>query len=248
MSLWKRIMRYLRGQIEHKIDTWESPDILIDQLVREMKENQVKNRELAVQAITQKNNLQAEVDRQERMAAEFERKATLALQTGNREAARQLLREKATVETTLGMLRQSLAVALEAAEKVKTAIKSEEERLRQRMAEAQAWKARLYQAQVQEKMATAFGQFSLNDNQTSWDEVERRIQETESRGLAIGELHHLSMQAKLDEIEMYQKDIGIEQELEELERRLALGGSTAGTSNASEIHQGQIHGGGGVLH
>jgi phage shock protein A len=245
MSVWKRIVRYLRGRIERKLDEVEDPGILIDQLVREMKENQVKNREQAVLAITQKNNLQTEVNRQERLAAEYEKKATIALQTGNRELARQILREKATVETTLGMLRNSLAVAVEAAEKVKIAIRAEEERIRQRMAEAQGMQARWNQARIQENIQTALGQFNLNDNQTSWEEVEKRIQERESRSLALGELQHISIEAKLDEIEMYQKDIGVEQELEELERRLALGGSPAPNYNTGNVQQTQTLGGGG---
>ena len=56
-----RFFRYLKALVNGKLDTWEDPEIIINEAVREMKENQIKNRELAVQAITQKNNLQAEV-------------------------------------------------------------------------------------------------------------------------------------------------------------------------------------------
>lgn len=246
MSVWKRIARYLRALIEGNLDKWEDPGVIIDQLVREMKENQIKNRELAVQAITQRNSLQSEVNRQERIAAEYEKKAMVALQAGNRELARTLLKEKATVETTLGMLRQSLAVANEAAEKVKIAIRTEEERIRQRIAEAKAMQARLKQAQIQEQIATTLGQVNLNDNQTSWEEVERRIQEKESRNDAITELQRGSIEAKLAEIEVYQKDISVEQELEAMEQRLALGGSPTPRRITGDVQQEQTLGGGGI--
>ena len=85
---FNRAWRYLLALINGNLDKWENPEIILNEAVREMKENQIKNRELAVQAITQKNNLQAEVDKEERLVAEYERKATLALQSGNRELAK----------------------------------------------------------------------------------------------------------------------------------------------------------------
>src|SRR5436305_11013157 len=108
-----RFFRYLKALVNGKLDTWEDPEIIINEAVREMKENQIKNRELAVQAITQKNNLQAEVDKLERQVAELERKATLAVQSGNRELAKQCLREKALHDQTLQNMRTNLASATE---------------------------------------------------------------------------------------------------------------------------------------
>ena len=55
MSVFKRMMRYLRALVMGKLDELEDPELMINETLREMKENQIKNRELAVQAITQKN-------------------------------------------------------------------------------------------------------------------------------------------------------------------------------------------------
>ncbi len=71
MSVLKRMMRYLRALIMGKLDELEDPELMINETLREMKENQIKNRELAVQAITQKNNLQAEVDKLERSVTDY---------------------------------------------------------------------------------------------------------------------------------------------------------------------------------
>ena len=92
MGLLKRWMNYIRALLHGKLDQIEDPEIILNEALREMRENQVKNRELAVQAITQKNNLQGIVDKEERLVAEMERKATVALQAGNRELAKQFLK------------------------------------------------------------------------------------------------------------------------------------------------------------
>src|SRR5579871_1767721 len=212
-----------------------------------MKENQIKNRELAVQAITQKNNLQAEVDKEERLVAEYEKKATIALQGGNRELAKQFLREKALNDQTLGSLHTNLAAATEAAEKVKLAIKGEEERIRVRTAEALAMKANMKQAQIQIKINKALDQFQFSENENQWTHAKDRIQSMQSEAGARAEVANTSMDAKLREMEVSQMDVAAEQELEQLEQRMAMGGSPASnyTTNTNNVQQIQTVGGAG---
>src|SRR5439155_18268840 len=92
--MFKRIFRYLRALIMGGLDKLEDPEVIINESLREMKENQIKNRERAVQAITQKNNLQNLVDQEEKITRNLEAKATMALQQGNGRLAGRFLREK----------------------------------------------------------------------------------------------------------------------------------------------------------
>ena len=96
-----RIMRYLKGLLGFKLDQLEDPEILLQQAQQEMQEAQAKNRERAVQAITQKNNLQALVDQTQKMVDNLQAKAELALKNGDRDLARQLLVEKGQYDATL---------------------------------------------------------------------------------------------------------------------------------------------------
>jgi phage shock protein A len=152
------------------------PELIINEAVREMKENQIKNRELVVQVITQKNMLQAEVAKEERLVAEYEKKAAIALKDGNRELAKQLFKEKALHEQVLQKMQENLATAEDASEKVKAAIRQEEERIRARTAQALVTKANLKQAQMLGKVNQALYQFqftttpSIEWNET-WDQA-----------------------------------------------------------------------------
>ncbi|HLK56784.1 MAG TPA: PspA/IM30 family protein [Chthonomonadaceae bacterium] len=246
MGPFRRFWRYLKALVNGKLDQWEDPEIIINEAVREMKENQIKNRELAVQAITQKNNLQAEVDKEERLVAEYERKATMALQGGNRELAKQFLKEKALHDQTLQSMRTNLAAATEASEKVKIAIKNEEERIRVRTAEALAMKANMKQAQIQIKINKALDQFQFSDNENQWAHAQERIQSMQSEAAARGEIANTSMDSKLREMEVSQMDVQAENELEQLEQRLSLGGSPAANYTTNNVQQIQTLGGGAV--
>jgi phage shock protein A len=247
MNAIKRLFRYLKALLNGTLDKLEDPEIIINEAVREMKENQIKNRELAVQAITQKNNLQAEVDKEERMTAELERKATIALHSGNRELAKQFLREKAMHDQTLQSMRTNLASATEASEKVKLAIRQEEDRIRMRTAEALAMKANMKQAQIQIQINKALDGLQFSEPEQQWTHVQERIQSMQSEAQARSEVAGTSIDARLREVEVSQADVEADRMVSELEQKLSLGTSPANnySTATSTVQQVQTVGGAG---
>ncbi|MDE2125183.1 MAG: PspA/IM30 family protein [Armatimonadetes bacterium] len=244
MGPLKRMIRYLRALIMGKMDEWEDPEIILSEAVREMKENQIKNRELAVQAVTQKHNLQAEVDRSERLVADCEKKAMQALQTGNRELARQFMKEKAIQEQTLVSMRQNLASAIESAEKVKQAIQQEEQQIRAKTSEALAMKANLKQAQIQIRLNKAMEGMVFSDNANNWSAVQDRIQSMQSEATARAEVTSTSMDSKVQQMEMAGMDAEADRQLAELEAKMSLGGNPAAAYTTSQQQQTQSVGAG----
>jgi phage shock protein A len=242
VNVLTRWLNYLKALLNGKLDQIEDPEIILNEAVREMKENIAKNRELAIQAITQKNNLQAEVDKEERFTAELERKATVALQAGNRELAKQFLKEKTLHDQTLTSLRTNLASAVEASEKVKQAIRSEEDRFRIRTAEALAMKANMKQAQIQIKINKALDGFQFSENENQWSHVQERIQSMQSEASARAEMASTNIDARLREIEVSQADVEADRALAELETKLSLGGSPANNYTTTPVQQVQTVG------
>lgn len=239
-----RAWRYLRALINGNLDKWEDPEIILNEAVRDMKENQIKNRELAVQAITQKNNLQAEVDKEERLVAEYERKATVALQSGNRELAKQFLKEKALHDGTLNSMRTNLVSATEASEKVKQAIRQEEERIRVRTSEALAMKANMKQAQIQIKINKALESFQFGNVDDTWNTANERIRGLQSEASARSEILGGTIDSKMRDMEVNQMDVEAERQLAELESKMSLGNSPANNYTTNNVQQMQTLGGG----
>lgn len=239
-----RFWRYFKALLNGKLDQYEDPEVILNEAVREMKDNQIKNRELAVQAITEKNNLQNVVDKEERMVAELEKKATIALQGGNRDLARQFLKEKALHEQTLENMRGNLASAIESSEKVKVAIRQEEDRIRVRTAEALAMKANLKQAQIQIKINKALDQFQFSENEQQWTAASDRIRGLQSEASARAEIASTSIDSRLRDMEYNQMDAAADQELEKLESKLAASPANAYTNATTQ--QVQMVGAGGA--
>jgi len=225
-----RIMRYLKGLLGFKLDQLEDPEILLQQAQQEMREAQAKNRERAVQAITQKNNLQALVDQTQKMVDNLGAKAEIALKNGDRELARQLLVEKGQYDGTLTSTKASLQQALETTEAVKTAMRREEERIRAKTAQALSMKAQWKQAQIENSMNKALEGMSADGTDQAFERAAAKISNASSEGKARTELARESLSGKLAGLDDVQASSAADAELAQMEQRLGLASRPAATA------------------
>jgi len=228
--MFSRIMRYLKGLLGFKLDQLEDPEILLQQAQQEMREAQAKNRERAVQAITQKNNLQALVDQTQKMVNNLQAKAEIALKNGDRDLARQLLIEKGQYDGTLESTKVSLQQALETTEAVKTAMRREEERIRAKTAQALSMKAQWKQAQIENSMNKALEGMSADGTDQAFERAAAKISNARSEGQARTELARESLSGKLAGLDDVQASSNADTELAQMEQRLGLAPKPAATS------------------
>ena len=224
-----RIMRYLKGLLGFKLDQLEDPEILLQQAQQEMREAQAKNRERAVQAITQKNNLQALVDQTQKMVDNLGAKAEIALKNGDRELARQLLVEKGQYDGTLTSTKASLQQALDTTEAVKQAMRREEERIRAKTAQALSMKAQWKQAQIENSMNKALEGMSADGTDQAFERAAAKISNASSEGKARTELARESLSGKLAGLDDVQASSAADAELAQMEQRLGLASKPAAT-------------------
>jgi len=226
-----RIMRYLKGLLGFKLDQLEDPEILLQQAQQEMREAQAKNRERAVQAITQKNNLQALVDQTQKMVNNLQAKAEMALKNGDRDLARQLLIEKGQYDGTLESTKASLQQALETTEAVKTAMRRDEERIRAKTAQALSLKAQWKQAQIENSMNKALEGMSADGTDQAFERAAAKISNARSEGSARTELARESLSGKLAGLEDVQVSAAADDELAQMEQRLGLAPKPAASAS-----------------
>jgi len=191
-----------------------------------MQQTLARNRERAIQAITQKNMLQAEVEKLERVVRDLERKAELALQQGKRDLALQIVREKKAQESALETMRASLQQATETVEAIKLAIRRQEEEVRVKTAQALAMKARWEQAQIQTAINKALEGISVENIESSWATAEQRIQQAEAEAAARQEMAAQSLQGRIAALQDAQIDQEAAEELSRIEQRLGLRSAT----------------------
>ncbi len=221
--MFGRIIGYLKAAFGLKLDSLEDPEVLLAQAQQEMKEAQAKNRERAVQAITQKNNLQAEVDKTTKAMDNLEAKASLALKNGDRDLALQLVREKQALGGNLQSLQASLANANDMTEQIKVAIRREEERIRQKAAEAMALKTQWKQAQIETSINKALdGMSSASGTDAAFERASTKIHNAQSESSARTELAKGRIENRIASLDDMAMDSAANNELAEMEQRLGL--------------------------
>lgn len=235
--MFTRLWRYFKALLMGKLDELENPEVLLQQAARDMRENLASNRQKAVTAITQKNNLKAMLDEQEKKVAQLQAQAEVAVKKGERDLARRILREKLTYEETMTQTRASYEQAVEASEAIKVAIRRQEETVRQRTAEALAKRAQWKQAQIQIEIDKALNGLTFEDESSAWERAGEKIRTAQSEASARAELAQASIQAKIAQLQDDTVDAEADKALQELEQQ--MGTTTAATQTQQTVNVGQ---------
>lgn len=168
----------------------EDPDLLLHQALEEMRVMHAKNRERAVLAITQKNNLQSLVDDTERRVGEQHVKMQLARGRGDEVLASRLLQEMESHRSTLEPMRKQLEIAIVLCDKVKDALKRDEEKIRQKTAEALTLRMHWKLIQIEQGLMISLAQISANRIDTGMPRDGLRDRHQRSRELVVEAFTH----------------------------------------------------------
>jgi phage shock protein A len=150
----------MRRRLSEEIENQEDPELLLQRAQEEMRAMHAKNRERAVQAITQKNNLQQMVNDTRKTIERLREKANAADMRGDVDKADKLRQEIDAYAQSLALTEQQFVQASLMAEAVKVSIKREEEKIREKTVQALALKAQWKVLEV-ERSLTRF-QAELN--------------------------------------------------------------------------------------
>ena len=218
----KRFINWLKGLFNRTMDQLEDPEIMLDQAKRDMQTALQQNQEKAVQAITQKNNLEAMLNEQKRKSESLENQATMALKQGKRDIATQLMREKMNVDASVAQLQLSYEQALATVEQIKVGIKRQQEEVRKKTSEAMVLKTQWKQAQIQNSISKALDGLTFENQFEGFGAVSEKIREKQSEAAARQELQNESLSMKMMGLEDASRDLEAESELEKLEQRLGM--------------------------
>jgi phage shock protein A len=166
---------------EEKKPPRDDAESLLELAQQQMREAQAKNRSRAVEAITQKNNLQALADQTQKMVNNLQAKAQKAREAGDVGLERELTVEQERYERSLEKMATGLQSAIEAAEAVKTAMRQEEESIRARTAQALAMKALHRQAQIEFEIEKSRLGMTPTKAGALFERAQAKIQQTQAR-------------------------------------------------------------------
>jgi phage shock protein A len=227
MGVLDRVSTLIRANINDLINKAEDPEKVIRQLILDMNNQLIQVKTQVAAAIADERLLQKRYEDNQKKADEWQRKAELAVTSGQDELAKEaLLRRRSFQETADGFKEQWTQQAAQV-EQLKDALTQ----LEAKITEAQTKKDLLIARSRRAKAETSIRQTLANADSTSalgdFQRMEEKVDEQEARAKAYAELDEDTLDQRFKQMEQEDE---VSKELEALKAK--VGGGT-GASQGS---------------
>lgn len=213
MGIMDRLSRLIRAHLNHALDRAEDPELMLEQILRDMQADLTAARILTRDMIAQEHALDAVLAHARHQTETWARRAETAASTGRDDLARAALRRKRDSAASEQLYMQQLAAQRETVAKLKSRIQQLESRYQSALSRKDALIAR-------QRRAKSIGRIQsyLNDmSRTELTRIERAIRRNEATAAATVELAEMSMDNRFRALD----DPLIEADLLDLKQRLA---------------------------
>lgn len=218
MGIFSRFTDIVNSNINAILDKAEDPEKIVRLMIQEMEDTLVEVRSTAARAIADKKEIGRSLANLEREAAEWQRKAELALDKNRDDLAKSALAEKAKVTAAAQGLKNQHQAIGESLEKLSDDIVRLEEKLLDAKTRQQAITARHQTATRRLEVRKRLHNYAIDDALIRFDQFERRIDDLE----AHAESYDLGGKRDLkQEFTSLESEDAVSRELDELKSRRA---------------------------
>lgn len=231
MGILNRISTITRANINALLDQAEDPAKMLDQLTRDMHDGIAQARTEVAKMIADEKEIQANAERSQQLADEWQAKAELAMQKGAEDLAREALRRKIDYANNAKVYHDQWLAQHQAVEKAKADLHELEEKYEGLVRNREALLARHRRAQAQQQVAKVSAALNSFDPGSQLSHMEERIRLEEARASASLELQHDTTE---DRFAQLSEDSELEQELAKLKTRISSPPQIAGPTEPSE--------------
>lgn len=224
MGIFSRLADIINSNVNSLLDRAEDPEKMIRLIIQEMEETLVEVRAAAAKTIAERKEVERSLGRLRTAQEDWVRKAEVALAKGREDLSKAALVEKAKLGRTISGLAEELARLDEALAHGQEDIAKLAAKLDEAKSKQKALMARHETAGSRLKVRERLYDRRVDDAFARFEQVERRLDETEGRVAAfdLGQTKTL-----VQEIEELEAESEIEAELARLKARLAAGEKAA---------------------
>ncbi|AOR22661.1 PspA/IM30 family protein [Clostridium taeniosporum] len=206
MGVFSRISNMFKAKVNNALDEMENPIELLDQKLRDMEKQLSKAKLDSAQILGNVHDIEKKMNDTKKQSEDFESKIKLALSKGEEELAKKALSRKVEIDKKYDSLKLSYDNAKVQADALKKSLKELEDEITKTRNYRDEAAARYSNAQASEKINEVLANVQTKNNSIQIDNIERKIQRTESRAKGLNELRDLddfdSEFEKLNEVDL----------------------------------------------
>jgi phage shock protein A len=221
MGIMDRMATVIKSNLNHLINKAEDPEKMLDQILIEMRQQLVEaKREVAV-AIADEKRLAAQLEAELEQVREWERRATMAVQKGEDDLAREALRRKADHEQIAIGYKKQWDAQLASTENLKNALRALSQKIEEAGRKKNLLVARQKRAEAQKHIHEVMTGLTDTSAFESFDRMTAKVEQIEAQADAAVELsQELSGGTMEQRFRALESSTDVEQELHALKAKV----------------------------
>ena len=223
MGIFSRTRDIIAANVTDLLDKAEDPAKMIRMIILEMEETLVEVRASAARTIADQKEMHRHTVKLDKLQADWNEKAQLAISKDREDLARAALVEKKKAADMSDQLKQEIAVLDDALRAYEQDIQKLQNRLREARSRQTAIAARLESAENRVKLRSLMTNERVDDALSRFDQLERRVDYAEGRADALSIADKSEKPSLADEIAALEGADAIDDELEQMKKALGKG-------------------------
>lgn len=217
MSLFDRVGRVVRAQLNHWVNQAEDPEQILEQAVQDMQADLIQLRQAVAQAIATQKRTERQCHQAHSHADAWQHRAHVALQNHSESLAREALLKRKTYLITATALSEQLQQQQTLAAKLKRNLREMEPRLAAAKAKKELYIARARSAEASYRLHEMLERSSATGAGAVFDRMETKVMDLEAQAEVAAELGRDPMAEQFAALEC-ERDV--EQTLEAMRRQI----------------------------
>lgn len=220
--MWERLKRLLRSIFGGLIEKAEDPELILQQVIRDMRDKIPQMNENVAQVMATQKLLEKEVATLEREIKELDGKIRAAIKQGRDDIATMFISAMQEKQTSMERATQELASARAASEQAKKFRDSYLLQLKKKQAEAMQLISEHKRARLQEQLAQTMASFQVGDDAQTFDEMREKVARRVASAEAKIDLATSSVESEIAEIEREAFSMQVNDTLAAYKRQMGL--------------------------
>jgi phage shock protein A len=220
--MWNRLKRLFRSIFGGLIESAEDPELILQQLVRDMNDEVPKMRNNVAHVMATEKRLEREIQATQLSLNEIDNKIKAAIRTGHDDIAATLIGELQLKQRSLETTKQNYEQAKVASAKAREFLDNYMAQVRRKQAEAMQLISASKQAQMQERMAQTMSSFQLGDTSQTFDDMREKIANRSAAAEAKAELASTSLDARMQNVDRELANIEAQDKLLAYKQQMGL--------------------------
>ena len=222
MGLFSRLGTLIRSNINELINKAEDPEKMLNQVLVDMKQQLVEAKKQVAVAIADEKRIKKQYEQAQAKAADWEKKAMLAIRAGDENLARAALQRKAEHDEVAEALREQWEAQKASVEQLKQALRGLDAKIDEAKRKRNILVSRQKRAEAQRTINETLQGINSTSAFDTFERMSDRVTQLEAEAEATSEMGGALMESSLDAQFRALEAGSVDDELEALKQKMAL--------------------------